>query len=392
MELIPAQYPDQKFLQKGPFTTLAALRDFHTRRAPAEWFFKPVSLELELTERCNLRCPGCAVIEEVERGLSGFSVDEALALIGALGELGVYGVGLTGGEVFLRFADLCAIIERSPVEVFKILTNGSLFRSFEQAERLLTGLRDAGFATKNRFLVPRIGYSIGMQTEEGVELSHLVFFTYAFLKVFGESAHFVINVSTATLEGVRGCLADLDVAYRRLVGVPYPIKSMLVVNHFGLDYTLRLSDLSRVSERTSTLEDRVRALPPGYVCTNFKGEHGPVPRVLIRADGTLYPCSCFGHAASPGSVKTASIRALLERVNQDEDLKTVVEGGLPALLAKVQARDPTIPKLEIPVKAGICKVCKALREPHRPLYETVSTRAEADARDAAQVSPGRQAG
>ncbi len=53
--------------------------------------------------------------------------------------------------------------------------------------------------------------------------------------------------------------------------------------------------------------------------------------------------------------------------------EAVNSGGLKGLLEHVETEDPSIPALEIPKATTICKVCKALREPDRPLFETVST-------------------
>ncbi len=88
----------------------------------------PYSIRLELTRRCNLRCAHCLADASPCPMEDELTTEEWLAFFGRLGELQVFGITLTGGEIFLR-RDIFTLLERL-IEARKhrvdILTNGTL--------------------------------------------------------------------------------------------------------------------------------------------------------------------------------------------------------------------------------------------------------------------------
>jgi radical SAM protein with 4Fe4S-binding SPASM domain len=84
----------------------------------------PISLQLGLTDRCNLHCVHCYAIPEERRELTTAEVEDVLAQAAAAG---TFTLMLTGGEVLCR-RDLPAILARALDLRFavKLYTNGTL--------------------------------------------------------------------------------------------------------------------------------------------------------------------------------------------------------------------------------------------------------------------------
>lgn len=103
-------------------------------------------LRVSVTDRCNLRCLYCLPgdLEFPDRDF--LSADEIVTLVGALVELGIRRVRLTGGEPLVR-KDLLEIVRRvraiHGVENLALSTNGT------ELARLALPLRDAGLDRVN---------------------------------------------------------------------------------------------------------------------------------------------------------------------------------------------------------------------------------------------------
>ena len=84
----------------------------------------PISLQLSLTDRCNLRCAHCYAVAAARPELTTAEVADLLAQAAAEG---TFMLVLTGGEIFCR-TDLPAILERALDLRFatKLYTNGTL--------------------------------------------------------------------------------------------------------------------------------------------------------------------------------------------------------------------------------------------------------------------------
>lgn len=86
----------------------------------------PLSVDIAITGRCNLRCRYCFYADEM-RALDDLPAERWLAFFEELGRLAVHRVTLTGGEVFTR-PDLFELIDGiiSNRMRYRILSNGTL--------------------------------------------------------------------------------------------------------------------------------------------------------------------------------------------------------------------------------------------------------------------------
>lgn len=102
-------------------------------------------LRVSVTDRCNLRCVYC-LPETMEFGGRDFlSGDEIVAIVGALVDLGIRRVRLTGGEPLVRrdLVDLVAALRALPLDDLSLSTNGT------ELARLAAPLRAAGLDRVN---------------------------------------------------------------------------------------------------------------------------------------------------------------------------------------------------------------------------------------------------
>lgn len=332
--------------------------------------FRPRAVEVELTQRCNLRCTGCAILPEVERGLPGLDSDVILAALERFAQRGVWGVALTGGEPFVALDKLVAVIGGSPLDVIRVQTNARVFVDDARSAALLEELRAAGLGRRNRFIRPTINVSLGMQQEAGTPIENVARLARGVSRVFGDDVGLVLNVLAWSRAEVDDVLERLDRAHRALFGRRFPMELAARVAHLEYNATPRLESEGLIPLARKTVRERIEALPEGYLCLNFERDtQTPLPRVLLRADGSFFACSCFGFVGGGGRLGELSVDELLARADDDELLGAVSSGGLPALFTRVTATRPDVADRPLPATASICKVCKTLREPDAATFD-----------------------
>lgn len=116
----------------------------------------PVSVIIELSTKCNVRCEHCYLPDHKNRGMD---TDKIKSLLSELRQLGVVNVSFTGGEIFLR-EDLFELIETARslyMRVF-LLSNGTLLN--EVKVKRLSNLYISEFSTTLFSLQPEIHDSI----------------------------------------------------------------------------------------------------------------------------------------------------------------------------------------------------------------------------------------
>lgn len=103
----------------------------------------PVSVMIELSTLCNLRCEHCYISDYYD---NGFSTEQIFRLLDQLREMGIQNVSFTGGEVLVR-KDIFEIIEYARklyMRVF-LLSNGTLLT--ESIVKRLKELHISEFST-----------------------------------------------------------------------------------------------------------------------------------------------------------------------------------------------------------------------------------------------------
>lgn len=366
--------PNHTRLIHPDFPTVGDLRGHFSQRLPSNWFYKPVAVEVEITQACNLRCMGCSIIEDVEAGYDGFSVEKIISFLKECSQTSVYCYGLTGGEPLMFLGRVCRIIEESPIDILKIHTNGKSFSTITRAKDILEKLRDSGFGVKNQYIKPTLNVSVGLQTEAGVPLKNIAILTKAFLDAFPYQAHLVLNVTPYHPDDVENLLNELEEEYFQLTGQPFPYH-LLSGEHFALQYTHRLSQKSAIPVKWISISEALKNLEGWQHCHNSSQRNlpTPMPRMLLRANGDLYSCCSFGFTGLTGNIHQSSLWELLSLMNQNKKFSLVLNHGISGLYETVRAENPGIENIRVPENYNICKICKVLREPQKldPVREPI---------------------
>lgn len=354
--------------------TLAHLSEHFGKNLPEEWFYKPVAVEIEMTHVCNLRCAGCAIIEDVEKGYDGFSVDKIISFLKECADTSVYCYALTGGEPLVFMDRVCRIIAESPIDILKIHTNGKPFTTEKRAVEILRQLKEAGFGTKNRHVNPTLNVSLGLQTEAGTPVKNVAILAKTFFEVFPFEANLVVNVTPYRDEDVPILQRELEDAYFQLTGSHFPYYR-ITGEHFVLQFTPRLAEKTATPVNWIPIRERIAQLEGWQDCFNSPSRNtpAPMPRMILRADGTLYSCCSFGFTGKTGNVHETSLFSLLEKMNQNPKFELVLDKGIASLYENVRAVNPAIDEVLIPDNYNVCKVCKVLREPREldPVKEPI---------------------
>jgi len=111
--------------------------------------FVPKSLGFRLTYRCNAKCEHCYCYTDKDNDSSDeLKLTKLKQLIPQAKKIGMSGIGLSGGEPFLKHKIVESIIEDSKKQglSINIATNGYWGKTKEKAMQVLTKLQSIGFS------------------------------------------------------------------------------------------------------------------------------------------------------------------------------------------------------------------------------------------------------
>ena len=294
------------------------------RGMPPHWRYRPLKVEVELTDRCDQACPHCGMAAR-RVGEHGplLSDEKLLALPERLQALGIPGISLTGGEPFLVLDRLLMLLERcrDRVDVVKISTNASWASSPAAARRVLEALRDRGLAS-GRLFRPVLLVSVG---EQAVPLENVAWALSSARAVFSEK-ELALCVSSLAPRFADDRLGELEAAWRRVVGGEVPWNRIFL--------TSRSYMRAGRAEGDFTLPRR--SVPLAALCKPrgcFLQTVGAVvvPTPLVKAGGDTYSCAVFGmpDALRLGSLGQFELAELLERANRNPYVRLLASGSLP---------------------------------------------------------------
>ena len=359
-ELMLRESQDYKTPVLGGVGDIAALSREQQRFYPEAYFYKPVHLEVEITHRCTLACPQCSIIEDVRQAKSGLENDQIVSFLNSAAKRGVFSYSITGGEPFIRFDDICKIISLTPkLDCQKIQTNGTYFSSVEKSNDLLSRLSDSGFGRNNKFIKSVLKFSTGIQDYAGeFWKSNLRNLLDAFEVINPEGVDFGI---CCTIEDSQP-YSKLYQIHRqlRVSSAQEQLLRKIKFSLFSVNYNAE-TFLTHMQREVLPLESVLKTVSSGWHCVKSDDAVTPWPKMLLRADGGVYSCSCFGHVFYLGSILEASFDELLDRANNNLIFKKVATEGIIALLEYAQIENPRLGEKLIPASATRCQICKIIK-------------------------------
>lgn len=301
------------------------IRKLQNKCMPLNWTYKPLKVEIELTNGCNESCPHCGMSAQPVSKSTSLSRDILLSLPSQLKALGIPGISITGGEPFTIQQKMLALLSecRGKVDVVKLTTNGYWADSLEAAKEKLILLADHGLM-ESRLFRPLLMLSIGEQT---VPFKYIVNVIMAVQTLF-KNETISLCISSLSLGSKNDNISNLECCYKKMTGKFFPWDNIF------------LTERSYISAGRGSIDPQLpqRAFPIEKMCKErgcFKQTIGSyvVPTPLIKANGDAYCCSVFGmpNELALGNLYNKSIKEILEEANTNLYIRVLTEGNLPAL-------------------------------------------------------------
>jgi MoaA/NifB/PqqE/SkfB family radical SAM enzyme len=363
-----------------PTHSIAALNRAQNDKMPSEWFFRPVAFDLEITQKCTLECEECAIIEDVKRGEFGLSSDYLQDLMEEAEQLGLYSYSITGGEPFIRFNEMCNLIAASRLDCFKIQTNATFFTKMQKGETIIADLLEAGLGSKNTKVSSTIQASVGIQNYDGGATVESIIHLARLMKPLitpDSKLNLALGLSI-TSQPNDSDARDLLYHWRRLLASEAGIDWQLDRAHIRVFPTnVTYKDGHDASQQYKPLKEHLVDASEGWGSC-FIGTTTPWPRILVRATGEVYACSCFGHVFLLGSYPKTSLFSLVKQANEIPNFKTIYHDGVLGLLKKIDNERPGLGDIKVPTTTTMCQMCGIINGNRNPpstsIYTTINSR------------------
>ncbi len=343
----------------------------HQSLYPTKYIFRPIALELEITNKCNLVCTGCGQRDETQRPLDALKKDDfPTILLQSKQELPLVGYSITGGEPLLYLETVLNIISQTAgqIDLYKLNSNGYRFVNLELTSKILRQLKDAGFGRTNSNLVSLFVSSIGQQNEAGVSIHNAVNLASIFYTVFDQkTAICTFNATDKNLTKASAWLEQFKKEYKSNQSIDlndqlFPLRSFMLnniptltrlgividhqvpinklINHFKHDYQAWkcLNQIPKTSNEIASL----------------------VPRMILRPNGDVFACPGYNYTHKIGNIQQQSWAEILNHANSDPILVIMFSKGLPGLYQYAKTLDPTVTQLSLSLSYSPCDVCQLL--------------------------------
>ena len=335
-----------------------------------QWNYLPKVVEIEMSHQCPIICSGCAIREEIQRGEFKLSAREIFDVLNQAGELGIPNYSLTGGEPFLDLPLLGQVINQSELDLVKINTNAFTFTTPRVTREIFTELQQSGFAVRNKKTIAWLNISIGQQNAAGVPLENSVFACQEFFNFFPHSKAGISLIVFSPSEAFSYQTIDKFVAkYQEITAKKFdsqliPIK---IIPSSGRECSTALK-LNHIDQKTMGIGILIEQYLHSGIMVNcipesVQARHGVnAPRILIRADGSVYSCYGFSHVYNLGNIKSEKLKDILNKINDNPALVMVLRSGLKGLLRGAEKLKPGISQNTISISYGLCNICQLLSE------------------------------
>lgn len=317
---------DRLFMKVRPFEGKYSVKcsDFYEKVGrrqsevlPDDWLYRPLNSEIEITNRCNQSCPHCGMAAN-HTVYQAYTREELSRFVEELYENGIPSYSITGGEPFLAFDNMTAMIRSSKgkVDVCKITSNGYWG---ERADQVFDALEEAGLMD-NRYFVPCLMISIGEQStpmKTTCKIFHRAIQRY-------DRTQLTLCISSLSEYGSPSKVDEFISTYKAEYGDIPAGRIFLTENYY---------------RNSSCIKDNANAVPFRKVEDYMSG---PVrcfeqtigkyvlPRLLVKATGEICTCACFNapKELKIGNYRQNSIREILEKINDNPVVNIIADKGL----------------------------------------------------------------
>jgi hypothetical protein len=337
---------------------------------PKDWVYKPVGIELELTNRCTIQCAGCGQRDEIKRPLDLLTIDDFIDVAKQAAELPIFACSLTGGETLMFLDRIVHFLKALSgiIDVYKINTNGYRFVTPEKTKEVLIQLRDAGFGISNRYIKSVFVVSIGQQTNAGIPIGNSVHCASVFYNVFSpDKTICAINVTDKNIQSARKWSNIFRKEYEKMTGLIHD-DQRIPIREFMLNTIATLKRLNMEANLEITIPELFERFKDTYTswkCLNNLPDKSEdittlMPKMVLRPNGDIMACPGYGYVHPIGNVKKKPLRAILADANSNPILHSMYTNGLPGFYSMVKKSVPAISKTKLSISYDPCDVCKYL--------------------------------
>lgn len=337
---------------------------------PNNWFYRPVGIEVEITNKCNLKCAGCGQRDEHSRPEDILSTEEYIDAILQAKKAGLFACSITGGETLLYLERVKSIIEHisGEIDIFKLNSNSYRFVTPEITKSVLLQLKKTGFGEKNHYIKPVFVTSIGQQNEDGMPLRNSVNLVSTFYSVFDyEQALCSINSTDKNIQAAHKWLTAFHSLYEEVTGEQFDA-TKVPTRAFMLNNVPTLERLGLMIKTEVPIKDLIYSFQNQYTswkCLNTLPESGSdttslTPKCVLRPNGDVIACPGYNYVHKLGNIREATFFQILEKANTNPVLQSVFTDGLPGLLNYAEQSNPGISQQKVSLSYGPCDVCQLL--------------------------------
>lgn len=361
-------------LEASSIKTVTSLIDhFQNLRYQKDYFYKPIGIELEITNLCNLKCQGCPIInDELTKPQDILTDEEFIQVLKKCKQLGIFAYSITGGEPFLKFNLIKKILKANVgLDLYKLNTNGSFFRTINITKNYLNELQLSGFGESNRYIKSVLVISLGQQNLAGVPIRnavHLISQVYNFF--LPERVQCCLNITEKNQLLAKKIYQDFKKLYHQSTGKNFD-EHLFKVRFFSLNSLPTLKRLGLLTQKKISIFQLIVSFKTRYLscgCFNIqiKNTANPyqsetlIPRVTLRPNGDLYACFNFNYVHKIGNIKKNSLREVVKIANDNIILKTVFTQNLEGLYYLALKKKQDLVNVKLDSACGPCDLCQFL--------------------------------
>jgi sulfatase maturation enzyme AslB (radical SAM superfamily) len=358
-------------LPGSPFSDIRSMVEEKQHAYPKNWFYKPIGIEVEITNKCNLKCAGCGQRDETIRPEDILTTEDYIDIILQASNTPIFACSITGGETLLFLERVKQILQAvtGQIDIYKINSNSYRFVTQQVTLQVLEQLKAAGFGQKNHTIKSVLVTSIGQQNENGMPLKNSVNLVSAFYKVFDfDSALVTVNATDQNMQKAQQWLKAFQELYTQVTGSAVD-EQRVPFRAFMLNNVPTLERLQLMIDYQVPIQDLIDSFKQQYVswkCLNMlpvdpENELTTLtPRCVLRPNGDLYACPGYNYTHKLGNLREHTLQQLIEMANHNPLLESVFREGLSGLLKYAAKIDPSLKKEKLSLSYAPCDVCQHL--------------------------------